>query len=149
MMQTNSDRFITFLSIFINPSTYGVTIINAGHPPVLLHSQKKNQVVELGVEQAGLPLGLYDRPYEKAQLSLEPGDTLILYSDGITEARNPEGNFYNLERLINTISKAAESAADKGKRILEDVSLFSSGRSQTDDITLICIRRQPLDRAVQ
>jgi serine phosphatase RsbU (regulator of sigma subunit)/pSer/pThr/pTyr-binding forkhead associated (FHA) protein len=141
MMQADAEHFVTFVAAFLDPETYALTLVNAGHPPFLRRRGVTDLVTELGNTEVGLPLGLFDRPYEETHLTLEPGDSLVLYTDGITEARNPSGDFYGVERLRQLVHNAPETAQGLGEAILEDVRRFAAGRPQSDDITLVCITR--------
>ncbi len=80
--------------------------------------------------------------YEQAEAALQPGDMLLLYTDGVTEARNPEGEEFGEDRLLDTLRAApgagAQAAAD---RLLEALTRFAAGAPQHDDITLIVARR--------
>lgn len=142
MMQVDADRFITFLTAVIDLNDYSVTLVNAGHPPLLCRSGADGQVREIGENEIGLPLGVFDRPYEEVRLRLEPGDSLVFYTDGITEARNPQGDFYGVDRLRALVQSAPEDATLLGEAILEDVRRFAADRSQSDDTTLVCLTRQ-------
>ncbi|MGE3315646.1 MAG: SpoIIE family protein phosphatase, partial [Planctomycetaceae bacterium] len=92
-------RFITFVVVIVDPTTHLITISNAGHlPPVL---RKADGTVEaLGRKQSGMPLGVVPRQeYGEIQLTLEPGMSLTLYTDGVTEAMNTENDIYGRARL--------------------------------------------------
>jgi phosphoserine phosphatase RsbU/P len=81
-----------------------------------------------------------DRPYEEITIPFKVGDTLLLYTDGITEARNQSGEMYGLERLRKAIQKAPENVEALGKAVLTDVRRFAGDRPQNDDLTLVCFR---------
>jgi sigma-B regulation protein RsbU (phosphoserine phosphatase) len=118
----------------------GVEICNAGHCMPLLLKQDVTQ----RLDSTGLPLGLfYSSQYPVRHVSLDPGDTLILYSDGITESQDPEGNEYEEDRLIRALSdhrdQTTEAMADG---VLQDVARFRQTRSPSDDMTLLIVRRR-------
>jgi phosphoserine phosphatase RsbU/P len=141
MMQAEADRFITFVVMIIDRNDYSMTVVNAGHPPPLLRAAAGG-LSEVGLAQVGLPLGIYDRPYEETFLHLGVGDSLVLYTDGITEARNPSGDFYDQERLMRIVAEAPDKATSIGDAILADVKKFAAGRSQSDDLTLVGLTRE-------
>jgi len=141
MRQADGDRFVTFVVLVIDRNDYSLTMVNAGHPPPLRRSAHGG-LTEIGEAHVGLPLGVFDRSYEETRLKLEPGDTLVLYTDGITEARNPSGDFYGLERLLHVVQEAPNQARSLGEAILSDLRSFVAGRSQSDDLTLVCLTRE-------
>jgi phosphoserine phosphatase RsbU/P len=141
MRQADADRFVTFVVLVIDRNDYSLTMVNAGHPPPLRRAAHGG-LTEIGEAQVGLPLGVFDRPYEETRLRLERGDTLVLYTDGITEARNPVGDFYGLERLLGVVQEAPNHARALGEAILSDLRGFVAGRSQSDDLTLVCVTRE-------
>ena len=113
--------------------------INAGHPSPLL--VRGNEVTELYTEGA-LPLGLVPEARHKIDhAKLEPGDTLVLFSDGITEAADTSDNLFGVERLQEVLDGQYESPLDEVKEsIVQAVDGFSAGASQTDDLTLLLVR---------
>jgi len=116
--------------------------IKAGHPsPLLL---RKGQVTEL-YSEGSFPVGLIpEADYESARLQLEPEDTLVLFSDGVTEAENPNHDLFE----VSGLSKALDGKQDVPvetlqQSVLEAVRNFSRGASQSDDITLLVVRYRP------
>jgi sigma-B regulation protein RsbU (phosphoserine phosphatase) len=118
----------------------GIELCDAGHcAPFLL----RNEVTQR-LDTTGLPLGLFCAvPYTARRFSLEPGECLLLYSDGITEAPDPAGTEYGEERLIQysrtLFSHNTEAMADG---ILRDVAKFRGARQPADDVTLLIVRRR-------
>ncbi|HLW67487.1 MAG TPA: SpoIIE family protein phosphatase [Gemmataceae bacterium] len=135
-------RFVTFAAIVIDLNNFTLTLVNAGHLPPLRRDAKTGDVAEMGEAIAGLPLGIIDRPYEELTLTLEPGDTWLLVTDGITEARNATGELYGPERLKEVIRKALPGPAAVGAAILADVKQFAAGRPQGDDMTVVGFSRK-------
>ncbi len=141
MMQVDADRFITFVAAVIDLEDFSLTLVNAGHPPLLCRDGSGTAIREIGEAEIGLPLGVFDRPYEEVHLRLKPGDSLVIYTDGITEARDPKGDFYGIDRLRAVVQAGPGDAAPLGEAILSDVRRFSAGRPQSDDLTLVCLTR--------
>jgi sigma-B regulation protein RsbU (phosphoserine phosphatase) len=113
--------------------------INAGHPsPLLL---RKGDASESFTE-GSFPVGLVpEAEYTAACLKLEPGDTLVLFSDGVTEAMDPEEQLYGVPRLQEVLKGMSHLALpDLQKRILESVETFTRGARQADDLTLLLVR---------
>jgi serine phosphatase RsbU (regulator of sigma subunit) len=135
-------RFVTFAAIVIDLNSFSMTLVNAGHLPPLRREAKTGDVAEMGEGIAGLPLGIIDRPYEELTLTLEPGDTWLLVTDGITEARNPAGELYGPERLKAIIRQALPGPAAIGPAVLADVKQFAAGRPQSDDMTIVGFSRK-------
>jgi phosphoserine phosphatase RsbU/P len=117
-----------------------VEICNAGHlPPFILH---KGEVVK--IDATGLPVGIFCNEHfsiEKIQLSA--GDTLLLYTDGLTEAQNASGIEYGSERLTKLASSySSQSPQEMIEACLKDMNSFRAGVPKTDDLTLMALRRE-------
>jgi sigma-B regulation protein RsbU (phosphoserine phosphatase) len=113
--------------------------INAGHPsPFLI----RRGVAEEPFTEGSYPVGLVqDAEYVTARVKLEPGDTLILFSDGVTEAMDPSEELYGVPRLREVLTGQSDCALDKlQKSILESVENFAKGAHQADDLTLLIVR---------
>ena len=130
-------RFATFCYARIEPDARRIIYSNAGHnPPFLVRAGGTVETLSEG----GMVLGVFpDNHYEQAEVALAPGDRLLFYTDGITEARNPDGEEYGEDRLaaaaIAVRSAPAESVKDA---VLADVNGFTGGRFE-DDATLIVV----------
>jgi sigma-B regulation protein RsbU (phosphoserine phosphatase) len=113
---------------------------NAGHCPLLL-LKKKNLEFEK-VDTEGLPVGIERASkYVQRSLKLEPDDIVLLYTDGIVEARNPDGDEYSLERLQAVLKESSgEAAGEIVKHIKADVDRFESGAKQHDDRTVVIMK---------
>jgi sigma-B regulation protein RsbU (phosphoserine phosphatase) len=120
-------------------STGTIELINAGHlPPLLLHSGGAERVVATGV-----PLGLFNASkYEVTHIQVQPGETLLFYTDGVTEARNRSDTEYGPERL----ARLATQRSHLGPKELvhacrDDVSAFTARAPLSDDLTMLALRR--------
>lgn len=138
---TPSDKFITFFWALYDPRNSGFKFVNAGHNPPLWFKDGYDEPKEL--EEGGLILGAMPTmtPYTEQTITLSPGDLLVLYTDGVTEAMNPERTQeYEEHRLIACIQKHRKgSAGEIMNAIVEDVKNFSHN-IQYDDITLIVVK---------
>ncbi len=116
-----------------------VEICNAGHCPTLL--VRNAEVASL--EATGLPLGMFcDGEYAVKKIKLAPGDTLFLYTDGLSEARNPASVEYGVGRLVKFVREQQALAPPAlTAACLEDLRAFASGTAKTDDLTLMVLRR--------
>jgi len=113
--------------------------VNAGHlPPLLLRAGE----VDEPFTEGGFPVGLIpDASYVASCVALRPGDTLVLYSDGVTEAMDPDHEMFGVSRLRELLVGKHEAPLETLKNsILESVQAFSRGASQADDITLLIAR---------
>jgi phosphoserine phosphatase RsbU/P len=128
-----SGRFVTMIYAILNPSTRVLRFASAGHLRPLLIENGQAHFLET---ERGLPLGIGAGTYSEAQIKLAPGSRLLFYSDGITEATNPEGDEYGPERLEEHFRRSEASA----ESILEDVRRFANGEGLHDDATVILVK---------
>jgi sigma-B regulation protein RsbU (phosphoserine phosphatase) len=142
LADTDTDQFVTVFYGILDTGTGKLTYCNAGHnPPYLFSGSTKEEMQALG--QTGPPLGILEGvAWKKKSVRLSPGDVLVLYSDGITEAQNKEGAFYGEERL----QKAARAALTRPAQgiedeIMSDVRGFVADAPQQDDIALVVVTR--------
>ncbi len=112
---------------------------NAGHPPPLL--VRRGDVTRIAA--SGLPMGVFCRAsFGFHKVRLEPGDTLVLYTDGLTEARDRHDAEYGLERLARLVASRHAGMPDAlADACLADLAAFRGGSPRTDDLTLMVIRR--------
>ena len=94
-------------------------------------------------DNAGLPLSGIPWQYETTTIRLQPGENILFYTDGVTEARNRDGAFYGAERLRSVVRQASGGVEQRGSAVLADVTRFAAGRSQADDLTLVGFGRIP------
>ena len=114
--------------------------INAGHNPPLLFRAKTNEAVYMS--RGGRAIGWFpDNPLHQSELQLEPGDLIVYYTDGLTDAENPAGENFGEERLAQAvIESAGESAEGVLQQIVRAVDSFAEGVPPFDDLTLMVVR---------
>jgi len=136
------DRFATLVVAVLDPRRHVATLCNAGHLPGFLRTAA-GEVGTVADGLGGLPLGMAGpaAQFQTCQVPFEPGATLVLFTDGISEALDHEQGCYGFERLDAALRAGAGGAADAGRRILADVARHTAGEPQSDDICLICITR--------
>ncbi len=132
-------RFVTMFLAEFDKQTGRLRYVRAGHDLPLIIS-RDGSVQRLS--EGDVFLGLYPHvEYHAATIDLSPGDTLCLYTDGVTEAADPRGEMFDEERLVQVLVRhRAEPAATIGRSILEAVSAHSGLLRQTDDATLVILK---------
>lgn len=131
--------FVTLVCLTIDLDTHTVHYSSAGHLPILLRKVSDSSTAILMPSQS-IPLGLLsESPFFLSTATLEKGDALFLYTDGVIEARDRNGKEYTLDRLKKCIEPNAPSAQKYSERIFEDVRKFTAGAEPHDDITALTI----------
>lgn len=133
--------FVTILCGVLDLASGQLRYANAGHnPPVLCKVGQKPVFMEL---QPGLAAGCLDGyQYGEGLLDLAVGDLLLLYTDGVTEALNPDGAFFGEEQLLAAVAEAGP-ASGLADILFDRVAAFAAGAAQADDITILTVRRTP------
>ncbi|MGB5100753.1 MAG: SpoIIE family protein phosphatase [Methanothrix sp.] len=135
-----SGMFVTLFLAGLNQRERSLVYANAGHNPPLLFREASNCIERMDV--TGVALGMMeDMEYEQREIVLEYGDILLLYTDGIVEAMNGKEEFFGENRLRSSLAAVAELSAQRIlDSILRDLSQFSDGAEQSDDITAMVIK---------
>jgi serine phosphatase RsbU (regulator of sigma subunit) len=133
-----SNMFVTCFYAILDPKSGSLTYANAGHDLPYLH---RNDGAE-ELRARGMPLGLMaGMGYEEKQTILQAGEAALLYSDGLVEAHDPEGEMFGFPRLRALIAEHGEERS-LGEFLLEELYTFvGEGWEQEDDITLLTLRR--------
>jgi serine phosphatase RsbU (regulator of sigma subunit) len=135
------DIFTTAVCMTLDVENGTVLLSNAGHVPPLLR-RGADGIVEPILGGSGTALGFFEgEEFPQARFDLEPGDALLLCTDGVLEAANPHGEAFGLERLQVSMQGGALSAAELAQRVLMDLSLHVREAPQYDDITLMVLGR--------
>ncbi len=134
-------RFITLAFAVVDPKTNEVCIANAGHlPPVLRTADGRAEL--LGMNESGMPLGIApDQQFEELSVKMQPGDSLLFYTDGITEAMNSKSELFGKHRLIQAVASCGAPARDLVKSLVTSVERFCDSSPQRDDICITAVRR--------
>ena len=135
--------FVTLQCLVFDLETKRLSCAGAGHHQLAVLSPGRPP--RLACPSSGRPAGLMPfNPIQRETLPLEPGDTLVLFSDGVSEAMDSEDGFYGEDRLLATLA-ACDGAAPQEivKRVLADVRAFAAGAKQSDDITVVAARFNP------
>ena len=136
--RASSGKFMTFTLLVLDTNKRTLEVANAGHDPALILRARDGSFEELAL--GGLPLGI--SPDEKYTMATErypePGDILIIGTDGIWETRDPRGEFYGKERMRQAVrTNAGKAAREIGDAILEDLRIYRGSAPVLDDITFI------------
>jgi sigma-B regulation protein RsbU (phosphoserine phosphatase) len=142
LRDTRANLFVTVFFGVVDLTTGEMTYSNAGHnPPYLITSQDEKE--PLALETTGFPIGVdEDATWTRETVEIHPGDTLILYTDGVPDAQNPEGEFYKQKSLVKVATENfGQSAEVVQNSILDSVYDFVSDAPPFDDITLMILIR--------
>ena len=141
LAQLNIQRFVTLICVVLDPRSHSAVIVNAGHMAPLWR-RSSGTVEQPGEELAGIPLGITSGiSYQQAEIGLAPGETLMLFTDGIHETIDASGAFYSIERLRKHMAEKGASPAHVGSYVVEDVRNFLGRAPQNDDMCLVCFGR--------
>ena len=139
------DMFISMAYLILNHQSDGVTLARAGHDAPLLYKRQSQTVTP--IKSPGMVVGIdsgsvFDRLTTDFAVPLEREDCLVLYTDGVTEALNTEGDEFGFDRMAQSVRASATDGAQAiVRRVIEDVRNFTGSLPQNDDITLIAIRK--------
>jgi serine phosphatase RsbU (regulator of sigma subunit)/pSer/pThr/pTyr-binding forkhead associated (FHA) protein len=138
------DRFVTLAAAVLDPERHTVTLVNAGHLSPLIYRRGSGTLVEaLAKDIAGVPLGIMGGvAFDTAQVLLQPGDSLVLYTDGVHDAldvREQQFTPKGVQRAVQDAGAATPRAL--GERIVKAVQQHAAGRPPYDDVTLVCLGR--------
>lgn len=134
--------FVTVLAGILDAATGELEYANAGHEPAYLLPRAGRALLRLAAG-AGPPLcAVDDFPYEAGRHRLEPGDTLCVVTDGVTEAARPGDELYGRKRLESLLGSLgeAESAREVGEALRQDVARFTNGAERSDDLAILVLR---------
>ena len=130
-------RFVTCALAVIDPATRQVALANAGHlPPLIRHSD--GSITEVVSQHAGMPLGIVpDQEFQQQQHQLSPGDTWLMFTDGVTEAMNGDSELFGTQRLQQSFARAPDELDAMIQAVVADVAAHCGERDQSDDMCLV------------
>jgi len=138
-----SNRYATFFFAAYDPKTRRLDCVNAGHnPPVVLRCGADGTTETLRLEADGPVVGLLPfAPYTEQSVTLTPGDLLLMFTDGISEAMTEDDEEWGEERMIESAKKCRDKTADAVlKDLFRDVDAFTAGAPQHDDMTVLVLK---------
>lgn len=143
LMCSNSieGRFVTYVLAVIDLNSHEITLANAGHMSPIVR-KPDGTLEEFDDDAIGIPIGVMEGyPFDVVKYTLNPGETVVIYTDGVSEAMNSAEELYSIERLKELISKGSGDPEELGIQIREDVRKHADGHPQNDDITLMTFGR--------
>ncbi len=142
MTRLDLERFVTMILTVIDPEKGSMTIANAGHMPPIVR-RADGTIEEPGKSIAGLPFGIADgMDYGEEEVQLNVGDEVVLFTDGIFECCNSDGDQFGMERIRDLVSKSEQATANQiGNRIIDSVVKFVGSSAADDDMCLVCFGR--------
>jgi sigma-B regulation protein RsbU (phosphoserine phosphatase) len=142
-LYTHNIQFSTFVTLFLgalDAKNLTLSYCNAGHnPPLILRRQEGQEDSVIWLQPTGPALGLVEAMvYSEASISLQPGDVLLLYTDGVTEAANPKNELLGQGRLAARVAEASgRSAGELIQLVRQELQRFTAGRPLEDDTTIV------------
>ena len=139
---TNSQSGLRFTTAFLaefDPASRALTYINAGHNAPILRLSS-GAIVRLS--NGGLPLGMWaDKTYESGTVTLQPGDWLVIFTDGVVEAENARTEEYGEQRLLNVLQGGITATPEELlRRVMSDLDAFVGPTPQHDDVTCMLVK---------
>lgn len=139
------DRFITFAAAVLDATTNTVSLVNAGHLLPLVYRAATGTIEDaMPKKTVGLALGVLEgQVYDAVEVTLNPGDSLLIFSDGVPDADNVRGEAFSLKGVLAALKgEGPATARGLGERLVRAVRLHASGKPiPKDDITLVCVGR--------
>jgi len=137
------DRFVTLEACLLDPLAHRVTLVNAGHPPAMRFRKATGQLEPaVARELAGFPLGVVEgAAYESIPLALEPGDALVMFTDGITDAKNKDETEFQMSGVLTALKAGPMTPKAMGDRLVAACKKHFAGCKQHDDLTVVCFGR--------
>jgi hypothetical protein len=136
-----TDRFVTLLAVVLDPSRHLATLVSAGFPSPLLFRQISSELSS-PIPKCGNALGMVKgSTYEAYEVMLDPGDSLLLYSDGITDGVSDKGVQFGVGGIYGVLKAEPLMPTQIGHRTIQAVRRHTEGRQPNDDQTLVCVGR--------
>ena len=144
LTDTQRGIFLTLVFGVLDPEAHTFTYVNAGHNPPFLLKKSETGFKHTELEKTGMLVGIFtENTWETRTIDMQPGEVLVLYTDGITEAQNKANEFFGLNRLLSTLENQFNPSAEAFRNgILESVQAFTGTAPRLDDITVVVIVRK-------
>ncbi len=140
--EMESGMFITIAAVSLEPASGTVSLALAGHPPPLL--RRANGEVDNLPAKRGMPIGATaDARYEETRVQLEPGDLVLMFTDGLDEAQNKDRKLFGMDR-IRQVLQSVDDPKSAIKALRDALGGFVGSQPQSDDLTLVCFGRDSI-----
>jgi sigma-B regulation protein RsbU (phosphoserine phosphatase) len=141
------DRFVTLAAVILDPASHTATMMSGGHGSPLLWRPSRGEVVEaMPKDVGGPPLGMFEGiDFEAHRITLAPGESLILFTDGVNESMNARGEEFTMDAVIRVIKAAGTASPQQlGEKLVAAVKQHAAGRPDGphDDITVVVVGRR-------
>jgi sigma-B regulation protein RsbU (phosphoserine phosphatase) len=135
-----SGRFMTLFLCEVDRTNAIIHWVNAGHEPAMIFDPIRADFAEL--TGGGLPLGVSEKnPYQKFQCNIEPGQIILIGTDGIWESQNPAGEMFGKDRFKNVVQEHCDKSAKKIlSAVMQEIDDFSQAQEKADDVTLVVVK---------
>jgi sigma-B regulation protein RsbU (phosphoserine phosphatase) len=132
------DIFVTLVYVVLDAAKKQIQLANAGHMPPIVRKKNEGEVIVLD-RLSGLPLGVLPDPeYASETFDLAPGDSVMLFTDGLVEAMNPSREMYGMDRLTTILGREDSSATNLVDRAVQSCQEHVRDAPQFDDTTIVC-----------
>ncbi len=148
----HANHFLTMGYVVVDLTNGNLTYASAGHEPFILIREKDGEILFLkpsGYPFSNLHADIFDERLVQESVEMQPGDLLFVYTDGLTDAENQAGEMFGEDRMIRRLNDLRHLSAEKISQELHDqVRAFSGTAAQTDDITMIVLKKQPINNEI-
>jgi serine phosphatase RsbU (regulator of sigma subunit) len=137
-------RFVTLTLCVLDPLQHSLGVANAGHLPPLCRRHRTGSVEQFQPKRSGLPLAVVkDQEFHPETFYLDPGDAVLLFTDGMSEAMNQTGTLYGMSRTQSAFQQASGGPDQMLQTLMHRVETYCGGLPPTDDVCLVCFQRLP------
>ncbi|HJN10066.1 MAG: SpoIIE family protein phosphatase [Pirellulaceae bacterium] len=141
LCKTSFTYFITFALCVLDFQRHELTIVNAGHMPPMCRRAESGEIESLCADASCPPLGIEGSiTYREDTVQLQPGDIVLLYTDGVSEAPSARGDRYGIDRIAAVLAQGT-NAVNAGERLLREMTAFSGKEEQEDDVCIVAFSR--------
>ena len=141
LFELEAERFVTMILMIIDCKSNAIQIVNAGHMAPMV-KRADGTIEEVGLNQNGLPLTIIpDSPYDCIEATLMPGETMLLYTDGIFEAPNSAGEQFSIQRIRQMLQQCDSDCDTFGENLMSQVLQHVGEADQEDDMCLVLLNR--------
>jgi sigma-B regulation protein RsbU (phosphoserine phosphatase) len=136
-----AEAFVTMFCALYDPATSVFQYPAAGHNPPIRRSASGTKCVELSI--GGMPIGIFpDSEFPNGEFTMDEGDIVVIYTDGIVEAKDRSGSLFGFERLCSVVDRSHGSDAEGiMNAILSELDSYTDGSPQADDITIVVLKK--------